>query len=336
MKVLVTGATGFLGQYVVEQLQARGDDVRGLCRRAAPELQRLGVEVVRGDITDRAAVVAACRDVDAVIHTAAVASIWGPWDCFYSTNVLGTRHVLEGCREHGVGRLIYTSSPSVTFDGAPQRNVDETAPYPNVWLAHYPLTKAMAEQEVLIAHQAGRLHTCSLRPHLIWGPRDRHLIPRLLDRARSGRLRRIGDGSNRVDMIYVENAAAAHLAAVDKLAAAEPIGGRAFFLSQGEPVNCWRWIDEILALAGLPPVRKSVSAASARRVGAVCEFAWRVLRRNDEPPMTRFLAAQLATDHYFNIDRARRELGYVPRVSTAEGMRRLGAWLRSGQMPGGG
>jgi len=327
MEVLVTGATGFLGQYVVEQLRARGDDVRGLCRRAAPELQRLGVEVVRGDIVDREAVDAACRGVDAVIHTAAVASIWGPWDCFYSTNVQGTRNVLESCREHGVGRLIYTSSPSVTFDGAPQRNVDETAPYPTTWLAHYPLTKAMAEQEVLLAHQAGCLHTCSLRPHLIWGPRDRHLIPRLLDRARDGRLRRVGDGTNLVDMIFVENAAAAHLDALDRLVDAEPVGGRAYFLSQGEPVNCWDWINEILALAALPPIGKAVSVATARRVGTVCEFVWRVLRRNDEPPMTRFLAAQLATDHYFNIDRARRELGYVPRVSTTEGMRRLARWL---------
>lgn len=329
MKVLVTGATGFLGQYVVEQFTARGDAVRGLCRRAAPELERLGVEIVRGDVTDREAVVAACRGVDAVVHTAAIASIWGSWDCFYSTNVLGTRHVLEGCRKHGVGRLVYTSSPSVTFAGAPQRNVDETAPYPTVWLAHYPHTKAQAEQEVLAAHEPGRLHTCSLRPHLIWGPRDRHLIPRLLDRARRGKLRRVGDGSNLVDMIYVENAATAHLSALDKLAAAEPVGGRAYFLSQGEPVNCWDWINEMLALAGLPPVGKAISFATARRVGVVCEFVWRVLRRRDEPPMTRFLAAQLATDHYFDVSAARRDLGYVPQVSTAEGMRRLARWLES-------
>lgn len=329
MRVLVTGATGFLGQYVVEQLRARGDAVRGLCRRAAPELESLGVEIVRGDITDRAAVVAACQGVDAVIHTAAIAGIGMQWAPFFATNVLATRHVLDGCREHGVGRLVYTSSPSVTFDGSPQRNVDLTGPYPTRWLAHYPHTKAIAELEVINAHRPGLLHTCSLRPHLIWGPRDRHLIPRLLERARSGRLRRVGDGTNLVDMIYVENAAAAHLSALDKLAAADPVGGCAYFLSQGEPVNCWDWINEILALAGLPPVRKAVSFATANRVGAVCEFIWRVLRRTDEPPMTRFLAAQLAKDHYFDLTRARADLGYEPRISTSDGMRRLGEWLRT-------
>jgi nucleoside-diphosphate-sugar epimerase len=333
MKVLVTGATGFLGQYIVEQLRARGDAVRALCRRPAPELEALGVEVVRGDATDRDSVVAACRGVDAVVHTAAVAGIWGPWERFYSTNVLGTRHVLDGCRAHGVGRLVYTSSPSVTFDGRPQRGVDESAPYPTKWLAFYPQTKAAAEQEVLAAHEPGRLHTCALRPHLIWGPRDRHLIPRLLDRARRGKLKRVGDGTNRVDVIYVENAAEAHLLALDRLADPGPAGGRAFFLSQGKPVVCWTWIDEILKLVDLPPVRRALPYGVAWSVGSILEGIWRMLGKVDEPLMTRFLAAQLAHDHYFDLTAARRDLGYEPRISTAEGMRRLGAWLRTESKP---
>jgi nucleoside-diphosphate-sugar epimerase len=168
-----------------------------------------------------------------------------------------------------------------------------------------------------------------LRPHLIWGPRDRNLIPRLIDRARQGKLIRVGDGTNLVDMIYIDNAAAAHVAALDKLAEAGPAGGRAYFLSQGEPVNCWSWIDEILALGGLPPVRRGISFRTARLVGAAMEGIWRVTRRRDEPPMTRFLAAQLATDHYFDISAARGDLGYEPEVSTAEGMRRLGGWLKA-------
>jgi 2-alkyl-3-oxoalkanoate reductase len=327
MKVLVTGATGFLGRYIVEQLRARGDDVRGFCRRPDDELVKLGVDVAIGDITDRRAVVEACRGVDAVIHTAAVADIWGPWDWFYSTNVLGTRHVLEGCREHSVGRLVYTSTPSVTFDGTPQRGVDESAPYPEHWLCYYPQTKATAEQEVLAAHRRGVLHTCSLRPHLIWGPRDRHIIPRMLDRARRGKLKRVGDGTNRIDIIYVENAAAAHLLALDRLADAAPAGGRSYFLSQGEPVACWPWIDEVLALAGLPPVKRSVPYRAAWHAGAVLEIIWRLLGRRSEPIMTRFLAAQMATDHYYDLTAARRDLGYQPTISTAEGMRRLGTWL---------
>ncbi len=327
MHALVTGAGGFLGLYVTEQLVARGDRVRTFSRRHYPELEHLGVEVIRGDLRDRAAVLAACDGVDCVFHVAGVAGIWGPWDAFYSVNTLGTRHVIEGCRKHQVGRLVYTSSPSVTFDGSPQHNVDETAPYPTDWMCHYPHTKALAEQAVLQASD-DNLATCSLRPHLIWGPRDAHLIPRLLTRARSGRLRRVGDGTNLIDMIYVENAAQAHLLAADALldrpAAAE---GKPYFLSQGEPVSCWDWIDQILALAGLPPVRKSISLPAAWRLGRVCEAVYRVLRIRREPPMTRFLAAQLGSSHHFDISAARQDLGYHPAVDTDEGMRRLARWL---------
>ena len=199
--------------------------------------------------------------------------------------------------------------------------------------AYYSETKACAEQGVLAAN-GDQLKTCALRPHLIWGPGDLHLVPRLIARARSGRLRRVGPGTNLVDITYVENAAAAHLAAADALARSTPAAeaaspaGKAYFLSQGEPVNCWQWINEVLALAGLSPVRKSVSQQAASRLGAMCENVWTLARRPTEPPMTRFLAAQLATSHWFDISAARRDFGYEPRVSTAEGMRRLGEWLR--------
>ena len=260
----------------------------------------------------------------------------GPWHEYYLANVVGTENVIEACRRQGVGRLVFTSSPSVTFDGRDQVGVDEAAPYPKEWLAHYPHSKALAEQAVLAANCA-ELATCALRPHLVWGPRDHHLTARLVERARSGRLRRVGEGANLVDMIYVENAAEAHLSAGDALALgtkspraeARSLGGRAYFLSQGEPVNCWGWIDEILALVGLPPVKKSMSLAAARRVGLACEAVWTVARLRGEPPMTRFLASQLATSHWFDISAARRDFGYQPRVSTEEGMRRLGEWLRT-------
>jgi nucleoside-diphosphate-sugar epimerase len=194
--------------------------------------------------------------------------------------------------------------------------------------AYYSETKACAEQAVLAASGSG-LRTCALRPHLIWGPGDTHLVPRLIARARSGRLRRVGDGTNLVDVTYVENAADAHLLAADALAGETPAAaGKAYFISQGEPMNCWQWIDEILALAGEHSVGKSMSLKTARRVGAVCETAYRLLRLNGEPPMTRFLAAQLAASHWFDISAARRDLGYQPRVSTDEGMKRLGKWLR--------
>jgi nucleoside-diphosphate-sugar epimerase len=339
MHALVTGGGGFLGRYIVEQLLARGDRVRSLGRGAYPELEAMGVEVVRGDINDPTAVASACIGIDCVFHTAARAGIAvsrRAYRDFLHTNLAGTILLLETCRFHRVPRIVYTSSPSVTFAGVEQRGVNESAPANNEeWLAanaaHYSYSKACAEALVLKFNQQEGLRTCALRPHLIWGPRDGHLIPRLIDRACRGRLRRVGDGTNLVDITYVENAAAAHLAAADALAEPDPpVAGRAYYISQGEPVNCWQWIDEVLALAGLPPVRKSISFKSAWRAGRVCEAVYRTLGLNGEPPMTRFLAAQLATSHWYDVTAARRDFGYDPAVSTREGMQRLGEWLRGG------
>lgn len=327
MKALVTGAGGFLGQYIAEQLVARSWQVRGLARGAYPALAQQGIEMIAADIRDAAAVADACRGVDVVHHVAAVTGIWGPWDHFYGVNVQGTENVLAGCRRHGVPKLVYTSSPSVTFAGDEQCGIDERSPYPSRWLCHYAHTKALAERQVLAASDAN-LHTCALRPHLIWGPRDTNLIPRLIERARRGQLARVGNSRNLVDMIYVENAAAAQLQAADALAPGAVACGRAYFVSQGEPVNCWQWIDEILALAGLPPVRRRVPLGVAWAAGATFEAVYRTLGIQTEPRMTRFLALQLGTSHFYNISRAQSDFGYRPAVSTAEGMRRMGDWLR--------
>lgn len=325
MFALVTGAGGFLGQYVAEQLIRRGDRVRSFSRGTYPQLDKLGIETVTGDLRDSVAVASACEGIDVVFHCAGVAGIWGSWDHFYGVNTRGTRNVVAGCLQHSITRLVYTSSPSVTFAGRDQLGIDESAPYPTRWLCHYPHTKALGEQHVLGSNDRHGLLTCSLRPHLIWGPRDQHLIPRLLKRARSGQLRRIGDGTNLVDTVYVENAATAHLQAADALQPDSPVCGRAYFISQGEPVNCWNWINEVLALAEIPPIEKSLSFKMAWRIGAVMETVYRVLGKQSEPRMTRFLAAQLATSHYFDITRAREDFGYSPAISTSAGMHRLAA-----------
>ena len=330
MHALVTGAGGFLGHYVAAQLAARGDRVRVLTRVRKPQLDALGVEYRLGVVQNRDDVMEAFRGpqpLDCVFHVAGKAGIWGRWYDYLDVNVNGTLHVIAACKEFLVPRLVYTSSPSVTFDGSDQCGIDESAPYPQRWLAHYPHSKALAEQAVLAANGIDGLFTCALRPHLIWGPGDQHLIPRLIDRARKGQLRRVGDGTNRIDTIYVENAAEAHLLAADRLVGGSPVCGRAYFLSQGEPVNCWQWIDEVLALAGLPPVRKSISFRTAYAAGAMLESLWWLLGRADEPRMTRFLAAQLATSHYFDLTRAHQDLGYEPRVSMPEGMERVREWL---------
>ena len=326
MRALVTGGGGFLGRYVVELLLDHDVDVRVLCRGRYEALERLGVETIQADLRDPSATVSACASMDAVFHVASIAGIGGRWRDFFDINVRGTEHLIAGCRQHQVRRLVYTSSPSVTFDGRDQYHVDETAPYANRWNCHYPRSKAMAEQRVLAAHD-DELLTCALRPHLVWGPRDNHLLPRLVDRARSGQLRRVGDGTNQVDITYVENAALAHWQAHQALDAASPVGGRAYFISQGEPVNCWNWIDEVLALYGLPPVARSIPAAAAWYVGAALEGVYRLLGRHEEPRMTRFLASQLSTSHFFDISRARSDFGYAPQVSTATGMQRLKASL---------
>jgi nucleoside-diphosphate-sugar epimerase len=323
MHSLVTGGGGFLGLYVVEQLVARGDRVRVLCRGDYPRLHELGVEIVRGDVRDATAVRTACEAIDTVFHVAAVAGIWGPWQHFYEINTVGTRNVLAGCHAGGVRKLVYTSSPSVVYDGRDHFGADESLPYPSSFLCHYPRSKAIAEQEVLAANGRDGLATVALRPHLIWGPRDNHLIPRLIERAKSGRLRRIGPGDNLISMVYVENAAAAHLQAEAKLTLGSPVAGQAYFINEPQPVNLWAWINELVARAGLPPVTKSASLRSAYAAGAVLESLWWLLRLSGEPSMTRFLAQQLGGSHHYSIARAERDFGYRPIVSVEEGMRRL-------------
>lgn len=325
MRVLVTGGGGFLGLYITEQLVARGDQVRVLCRGHYPQLEQLQVETVRGDVRDAAIVKGACVGIDAVIHTAAVPGIWGPWKHYHDINTVGTQNVLDGCQAAGVRKLIYTSSPSVIYDGLDHYHINETHPYPAHYLCHYPHSKAIAERAVLAANGQRGLSTAALRPHLIWGPRDNHLIPRLIQRARSGRLRRVGDGTNLISMSYVENAANAHLQALDRLEEGSRVAGQAYFINEPEPVNLWNWVDEILALAGEPPVTKRISASSAYAIGAACEALYATLRLQSEPPMTRFLALQLSGTHYYSVAKAQRDFGYQCHISVAEGMRRMAA-----------
>jgi nucleoside-diphosphate-sugar epimerase len=242
---------------------------------------------------------------------------------YHCINTEGTFNVIKACRKHGVARLIYTSSPSVVFDGADHVDADESLPYPKTWLCHYPHSKALAEQAVLAANDGETLRTVSLRPHLIWGPRDNHLIPRLIQKARSGRLRRVGDGTNVVSVAYVENAAAAHVQAELSLRNSSTAAGKAYFINERDAVNLWDWINLILAKSGLSPVEKAISKGTATGLGTVLEGVWSLFRLGGEPPMTRFIAAQLAGSHSYSITAAERDFGYHPLCSTEEGLRRL-------------
>jgi len=324
--ILVTGGGGFLGGALVRMLMERGASVRSFSRSRYPALDAMGVEQIQGDLTDGDALQRACQGVDLIFHVAAKAGVWGPYKSYYRTNVVGTRNVLQACRTQGVGRLVYTSSPSVVFDGRDMEGVDESVPYPAAYPTHYPRTKAAAEKMVRQA-ASDRLHTIVLRPHLIWGPGDNHLVPRIIQRAR--RLRQVGPGRNRVDTIYVDNAAHAHMLAAERLAASPELSGRVYFISQDDPVFLWDMVNAILAAADLPPVTRTISVEAARRIGAILEWIYRIGRLPGEPPMTRFVAEELSTAHWFNIRAAREDLGYRPIVSTAEGLRRLRQWLAS-------
>lgn len=322
MRALVTGGGGFLGSALVRQLRARGDDVRILARGDYPELEALGVECHTGDVADIDIAQRSIRDRDIIFHVAAKAGVWGDYEDFHETNVLGTRNVVLACKRERVRRLVFTSSPSVVFNGKDMEGADESVPYPPYYEAHYPKTKAIAERLVREANGAD-LMTVSLRPHLIWGPGDNHLLPRLVAKAQLRQLRRIGSGKQRVDGVYIDNAAAAHLLAADRMLEGSAVAGRVYFIAQGEPVVLWDWIDALLACFNLPPVDGHVSERWALRMARLVEWWHETLDLEREPRITPFVVKELATSHWFDLSAARRDLGYAPSISLEEGMRRL-------------
>jgi nucleoside-diphosphate-sugar epimerase len=326
MKALVTGGGGFLGGVIVRMLRERGDQVVSISRGRYTELDSLGVEQVQGDLADQAAVLKAAQGCDIIFHVAAKAGIWGSYDAFHQSNVTGTENVLDACRVHGITKLVYTSSPSVVFDGTDVEGGNESLPYPDHFEAFYPQTKAMAEQLVLAAN-GPQLATVSLRPHLIWGPGDNHLVPRIIAKGKSGRLRRIGDRPCLVDTVYVDNAAKAHLQAADHLAPGSTVAGKTYFISNGETIPLWEMVNRILAAGDVEPVRGSISPKAAYAVGTICEGIWKLFNLSGEPPMTRFVAKELATAHWFDISAARKDFGYQPEVTVEEGLKRLKVWL---------
>ncbi|MCD9027807.1 NAD-dependent epimerase/dehydratase family protein [Luteimonas sp. BDR2-5] len=331
MKILVTGGGGFLGQALCRGLVERGHEVTSFNRGHYPGLDAIGVQQVRGDLADDDAVRNAARGMDAIFHNAAKAGAWGSYESYHQANVVGTRNVLDACRAHGIGRLVYTSTPSVTHRATHpvEGGTADTVPYGEGFKAPYATTKTIAEKAVLAAND-GDLATVALRPRLIWGPGDQQLLPRLVERACAGRLRFVGDGNNRIDTTYIDNAAQAHFDAFDHLAPGAACAGRAYFISNGEPKTVREIVNALLAAAGAPQVHKTIPFGVAYAAGAVCEVVWPLLRLSGEPPMTRFLAEQLSTTHWYSMAPAQRDFGYVPKVSVEEGLRRLAAGYRPG------
>jgi len=327
----ITGASGFIGGKIAERLLAEGRRVRVLARRPLPHLEALGAEVIPGDLDNREALRRGCQSAETVFHVAGRVGVWGPRSEFFHINVGGTQNVINACREAGVPRLVYTSSPSVVYNGGDLAGIDESAPLCTAAPCGYPTSKAAAEREVLAAHGPS-LATVALRPHLVWGPGDKNVVPRVLALARTGRLKIIGSGRNKVDVTHISNVVDAHLLAEGALCASETsnlksqvpaAGGRAYFITNGEPVILWDWINQLLRGVSIPEITKHVPLPVAYAAGGVLEALWRVLPLKGEPPMTRFVAKEMATDHWFDISAARRDLAYHPLVTMTEGTAEL-------------
>ncbi|HVI59648.1 MAG TPA: 2-alkyl-3-oxoalkanoate reductase [Luteimonas sp.] len=324
MRILVTGGGGFLGKALCRGLVQRGHEVASFNRGTYQALEALGVRQLRGDLADRDAVIAAAQGCDAIFHNAAKAGAWGSYDSYHRANVVGTDNVLDACRAHRIRRLVYTSTPSVTHRATHPvagRGADEV-PYGEGFKAAYAATKTIAEKAVLAAN-GERLATVALRPRLIWGPGDNQLLPRLVERARAGRLRFVGGGDNLIDTTYIDNAAQAHFDAFEHLAPGAPCAGRAYFISNGEPKTVREVVNGLLRAAGAPQVDKTIPFGVAYAIGAACEAAWSLLPLRGEPPMTRFLAEQLSTTHWYDMRPAERDFGYRPAVPFHEGLTRL-------------
>ncbi|MEM7519154.1 MAG: NAD-dependent epimerase/dehydratase family protein, partial [Planctomycetota bacterium] len=323
MKVLVTGGGGFLGSAIVRRLVERGDEVTSFSRSYYQSLADLGVRQVRGYLGEEADVMRALEGAELCFHVAAKAGIWGPAEEYERTNVRGTRNVVAGCIEHDVKRLVLTSSPSVCFSGDDHVNASNDLPYARDYHCDYPRTKAESEKFVLASNGRRELATCALRPHLIFGPGDPHLLPRLVQRAKERKLRIVGSGKNEVTLCYVENAAHAHLLAGDALHLEAKHAGRAYFIGQEQPVALWPWVGELLQRVGAPPLPKlRVPEGLARFLGAQLEKRWRARDLPGEPPMTRFVAAQLARSHSYDMTPAKQDFGYSEIVSMEEAISR--------------
>jgi nucleoside-diphosphate-sugar epimerase len=317
MRVLVTGASGMLGRATAERLLERGDVVPALQRRPAD----LDCAQVLGDVADPGVVARAVAGQDAVLHLAAKVDVTGPWAEYERANVTGTSTVVDACAAAGVGRLVHVSSPSVAHGGSALVGVGAEPADPQHARGNYSRSKAVAELAALAADSPG-LAVLVVRPHLVWGPGDTQLVGRIVERARTGRLPLIGSGAALIDTTYVDNAAAALVAAVD---ACGPVHGEALVVSNGEPRPVGEVIARLCRAAGVPEPRARVPFGVAWAAGVAVEGVWSLTGRRDTPPLTRFLAEQLATAHWFDQRRTREALGWTPEVSLDEGFARLAA-----------
>ena len=325
MRILVTGGGGFLGTYIIKELLKNTSYmVTNFSRNSYSHLEDLGVPTLKGDLRNKQDVERVLdHGFDAIFHVAAMAGVWGKYEDYLAINYLGTKYLLEAAKERGVERFIYTSTPSVVFNMDDLLGVSEDPPSATEFLNAYSETKTMAEKLVLQLNDGQSFLTCAIRPHLIWGPGDPHLFPRIIQKGKEGKLRVVGDGENLVDIIYVENAAFAHVLAFERMEPGSLICGQSYFVGQERPVKLWSFINQVLGFVKVEPVMGSIELRSAYRLGWVFEKLFKLAGiQQPEPPMTRFVALNLGKSHYFSHEKAKAHLGYYPRVSIEEGLKR--------------
>ena len=326
MKILVTGGAGFLGRHIVDKLLEAGyTDITVLSRGKYPDLSECGIKVISADLANKDSLINACEGISTIFHVASKTGIAGKFKDYYQVNVVGTRNLLQAAGLRGVKNFIYTSTPSVVFGKDEIINGTESLPYPDKYLTYYAATKAEAELLVLSYNGRAGLHTCSLRPHLIFGPGDTNLIPRIIKKANTKKLRVIGDGTNLVSVSYVENVADAHICALRKLSELDKnVCGKVFFINEDQPVNCWEFINQLILSCNGPIVKKQFASKYAYILGACLEKIGVVFAPNWEPPMTRFLALQLSTNHYFDNSRAKSALEWKPAITLDQALIKVG------------
>ncbi len=329
MRVLVTGASSMIGAGVARSLSERGDSVVCLQRRSSGALDGLDDVTQRlGDIRDAEVVRSVAAGCDAIVHVAAKVGVVGVWEDYRAVNVGGTEHVVAAALEHDIDRIVHVSSPSVAHGGEPIIGGGADAPVFGRTRAWYAESKAMAEY-VALAMASDRLGVVAVRPHLVWGPGDTQLVGRIVERAAAGRLALVGGGRALVDTTYIDNAVDALVAALDAVGPGAACSGRAYVVSNGEPRMIRELVEGICRAAGVPFAPRDVSLRVGRAGGALIERMWPMLRRDDEPPLTQFVAEQLGTAHWFDPRPARDDLGWSPRVSIDDGLTRLGDWYAS-------
>ncbi len=327
MKIIVTGGLGFLGSKISKKLSELGHEVETLSRTNSVN-EKNQIKHHQVDLSQKIDDTRIFEGVDCIFHTAAKAGIDGKYNDFYAANFFATKNLLEVAKTSGVKFFIYTSSPSVVFSGNAIKDGKEDMPYISSRISPYSYTKSIAEKNVLSSNSE-TFASVALRPHLIWGENDPHLLPKVICRHRSGKLKIVGDGLNQVDLTHVDNVVHAHILALKCLITGKPIGGHAYFISQNEPVQLWSWLNFIFTELDLHPVKEKISLKKAYSIGLAAELLWKIFPMKSDLPMTRFVACQLAHDHWFSSDAAKRDLGYEPILSMKEALDKTMPWLKS-------